>query len=151
MLKYLKILGGSWGWDWFVVGFVSERCCCSGRCYSIDRIWFPPVVILTLCGWPSSCSTRVTTLNFGYVTRGLGLLFGCFFALLFPFSGIDDCGDVWFWTRIAFLWLISSIFLERAVEVLDEWTRWCAVQWDRCLGVISYNLELLSLVSILID
>ena len=66
---------------------------------------FPPAVILTRWGWPSSCSTRVTTLNLAYVTRGLGLGFlrGCFFALLFPFSGIGIDGDgICLWTRIAF-------------------------------------------------
>ena len=46
---------------------------------------------------------------------------GCFFALLVPFSGIDDYGDVAcvFGHEFAvFLWLLSS-FSERAVEVLD--------------------------------
>ena len=51
--------------------------------------------------------------NLGYVTCGLGLFLGCFFALLVPFSGIDDDGDVAFVVgrEWPIWWLISSIFL----------------------------------------
>ena len=52
--------------------------------------------------------------NLGYLTRGLGLLLlGCFFALLVPFSGIDDDGDVAFAVgrEWPIWWRIPSIFL----------------------------------------
>ena len=51
--------------------------------------------------------------NLGYLTRGLGLLLlGCFFALLVPFSGIDDYGDVAFafGREWPILWLILLFF-----------------------------------------
>ena len=90
----------------------------------------PAVVVLTRWGWPSYCLARVTLVNLGYVTRGLGLVAVCFFVLLVPFpvsmiTGMCCCVR----TRICrFLWLISS-FLERAAEVLDGVDpRWCAVQ-----------------------
>ena len=72
----------------FVVCFVSERCCCS------DGLIFEIPAFLTRWGWPSYCLARVTMASFVYVTCGLGLLLGGFFALFVPFSGIDDDGDV---------------------------------------------------------
>ena len=134
-----------------MVGFVSERCCCSGRCYSISRL--PPAVILTRWGWPSSCSTRYAQ-YLGYVTRGLGrgaVLLGCFFALLVPFpaSVSMNTGMLVWDANLPILWLVSSSFLERADEVLDRVDPMVRCSGDRCFGLISYNLELLSLVGII--
>ena len=49
--------------------------------------------------------------------------------------------------NLPILWLLSSFVWNALLRCSMEWT--CAVQGDRCFGLISYNLELLSLVGII--
>ena len=72
----------------------------------------------------------------------LSVTFSCF-------SGIDDYGDVAFGRELPFFVANFVVFWKALLRCSMEWTRWCAVQGDRCFGLISYNLELLSLVGII--
>ena len=75
-------------------------------------------------------SSLVRETNFQYVTRGLGLvavLFGCFFALLVPFFGIGDDGDVIVAFGREFPFFVANFVVcwNALLRCSIEWTRWC--------------------------
>ena len=94
----------------------------------------------------------VSWVRYSWAGRGAVLL-GCFFALLVPFpaSVSMNTGMLVWDANLPILWLISLSLLERADEVLDRVDPMVRCSGDRCFGLISYNLELLSLVVIQID
>ena len=69
-------------------------------------------------------------MDLGYITRGLGLvavLFGCFFALLVPFFGIGDDGDVIVAFGREFPFFVANFVVcwNALLRCSIEWTRWC--------------------------
>ena len=116
--------------------------------FKMGLIWW------IFCWNPCSMAMVFFLLNTGFDTEfwvcylncGLCFLFGCFFTLLFP--AFHGCC---FWTQIACLWLIFSFFPREMRCWGARWSGPTLVRLRLLLGLISYNLELLSLVTIWID